>query len=216
MKKQASLWVTLRKLYSMRPILFLGEVHGAKANIEVIKLLIKELKPKAICFEWPPAWNRFIKTHTRKPQGNKALKEFRKLDDGRMSKDHLGLLGFLSKKKIKTFCIDNPVENESWNARDKNTAQNIKNVITIKGAIPCLIVLGNLHARKNNFRFQDQKFIPAGSYFKKQAIFISIGYGLGEIYNFGSEKIMDKDSYVYDKTPVYRTEYEEDMYRAAV
>ena len=30
------------------------------------------------------------------------------------------------------------------------------------------------------------------------------------------EKIMDKENYVYDKTSVFRTQYEQDMYRAAV
>lgn len=30
------------------------------------------------------------------------------------------------------------------------------------------------------------------------------------------EKIMDKENYVYDKTPIFRTQYEQDMYRATV
>jgi hypothetical protein len=40
---------------------------------------------------------------------------------------------------------------------------------------------------------------------------ISIDYDSGQY-----ERIMDKDSHVYNQTPVYRAKYEEDMYRAAL
>ena len=155
-------------------------------------VLVKRLGVKTVFFEWPLSWNRLLKTLIRGSRTNETLKEFQKLSDGRISKDHLELLDFLYKKKIKVFCIDGDNLVKNWNAKDKSVAQNIKKTTTSR-ALPCLIVLGNLHARKNNFEYQKQKFIPAGSYFKKQGVFVLIGYGSGTIYNFGLEKIMDKE-----------------------
>jgi len=54
-----------------------------------------------------------------------------------------------------------------------------------------LVVLGRLHARKGEFRINNEKFIPIASHFKQKAISINMRYGIGTIYNFKEKRIND-------------------------
>ena len=214
-----TLWSDLKNLYQKKPFLFLGEVHGFRANAEVIKLFAQKLKPRAVFFELPQDWNNLVSSYLQSDYPTRALNEFfkdekrrQKLLDGRLIPDHLHLLRFLERKRIRIFCIDGDKKgfiHKNWNLRDKAMAQNIFTITQEKKFLPCLVVTGNLHARKHSFSLQERqfksgdkpfllavkgrKFKPAGSYFKKQGIFVLIRYGKGEYFNYGVRRIRNKE-----------------------
>lgn len=163
-------------------LIMLGETHGAKANIEVIKKIISDYSIKSICFEWNPCW--FDK--------NFKLKPGLKLTDGRYTREHADLITKI-KRKMSIHCIDNSLDSDSWNTRDKKMAMNIKRILKSDRGTT-LFVTGNLHSRKKTFYmrpYSKEKYIPAASYFGLKAVSVKICYGKGSIYNNSVKPVSD-------------------------
>jgi hypothetical protein len=114
-----------KKLLNKRFIL-IGEVHGAKENLIIIKsflsFFIKQKISVILALEWPNNLNSEINKYLTK---NKKLRwqvwQFSKTPDGRISKEHLVLLKWLRNKKLRVVCIDEGGLN--WNDRDNTMAK---------------------------------------------------------------------------------------------
>jgi len=167
-----------------KDIIILGEIHGAKKNIEVIKYLIKKFGIKTICFEWSDEW--FEKEG--KPIFDKIPK------DGRFSIEHFKFLSKIKNKILIKYLLDENLSD--WNESDKKSAQILEEVLKLDINKPVLVVLGKLHARKKKFylkSYSNNVLIPTGAYFAGKACFVEIGYLGGEIFNFEKKKLaLDK------------------------
>jgi len=164
-------------------LIILGETHGAKENIFVIKKLLRDYFVDTVCFEWQPKW--FSK--------NWKLKSNLNLTDGRYTKEHLDLVKKI-KKRVNIRCVDTSLLNNTWNQRDRIIAKNVKKIVN-STTHRVLLVVGSLHARRKTFYlkpYSTDKFIPAAFYLKNQSFSIKICYGSGYIFNNSIKPILDK------------------------
>ncbi len=173
--------------YKIKPVLILGEIHGADVNVDIIKFFIEELKPQVIFFEWLKFWDGKLIRYTE----NTVVLEniLKKVPSGAITIKHFDLLKYLSKKSIKVVVIDEG--GDSWNERDKKMSKNILEEITKNKIKKAIVVVGNLHARKKSFMLNDKYLVPVATYFSSQAVSVNIRYGKGKISNFGEKEVND-------------------------
>ncbi len=118
-------------------ILIIGEIHGVKENITVLKELVKIIGKKEknnniyISLEWPYKLQRQVNNFL---QGRISIGEFenylKKFDygDGRITKEHVNFLKKLSieNRRIYIWCLDK--DEKDWNKRDKTMYKRWKNL----------------------------------------------------------------------------------------
>lgn len=173
-----------------------GELHGARANIEAIKFLVAKLKPRSIAFEWPRQWQAIIDT-IRQEEKKDIPQIFSTLKDGRISMEHISFLHTL-KKDILIYAVDTD-NSSSWNERDKSIASRLTELIKDSRNLPMLVILGRLHARKHNFVIHGEKYIPVGSLLMGDVTHIQMRYAGGAINNLGLVNLpRDKEAEKYE------------------
>lgn len=189
------LWVKLQKELEERKIIFLGEMHGAGINAHIIELFVNELDIDVILIELEQKWNKYLEELIRKKEGifyKKLLKEKWLINSGLISKKHVELFKKLLKTGKRIYAVK--VYGKTWNSTDKLTAKNILRIARKNKDKKMLIVVGNLHIRKKEFRLEGKKILykPVGLHLKNKAIAICIRYGEGVIKNFKPIKLNDK------------------------
>lgn len=180
--------------------LLIGEIHGIRENIDVLKLFINlylATKEKfVVALEWPANLSGEINKYLlgRADNLNWEKWDFINYKDGRISKEHLRFLSLLrarnvhlsKNRKISIRCFD--ASTNEWNARDKLMAKNLKST---RGNV--LAIMGNFHANKMRFELSGQKYIPLGSLLPQQeTMAIKIEYLSGKFYNHKIKTIRSK------------------------
>lgn len=180
----------------------IGEIHGIKENVEVLKFLIKlylkENDGKLILgFEWPIQLTSQINSYLKNRNDLNWCKwNFVKYKDGRISKEHIDFLKWIKKinlrlpeiRKIKIQCFD--VVEKQWNKRDKKMADVFLRKNRYK-KVKIIAIMGNLHARKKEFFLNRKKYIPLGSYLPKhKTLTIKLEYISGYFCNEFVKKIL--------------------------
>lgn len=169
----------------------IGEIHGIRENIDVLKLFINlylAAKEKfVVALEWPANLSGEINKYLFGIVGGLNWEKwpFINYKDGRISKEHLRFLFWLRTKnmhlsknrKISIKCFD--ASANEWDKRDKSMAKNIK---LTRGNV--LAIMGNFHANKMKFELGGQKYMPLGSFLPQQeTMAIKIEYLSGKFYN---------------------------------
>jgi hypothetical protein len=179
----------------------LGEVHGVRENVSVIKKLlgayIKARQPVVLGLEWPHELSteidEYITRRRRKLMWQKW--EFVEYQDGRISRHHLELLTWMreNNKKhegeflIRLFCFD--VERKDWNTRDRLMAKIVVDMHKQFPARIMLAVMGKMHARKRVFVDGGKRHIPLAMHLRKlHPISIILRYLSGEFFNLQRQK----------------------------
>src|SRR3989344_7461963 len=182
--------------------ILIGEIHGIKENILFLESIINSFLEKKqnliIGLEWPKNLskeiNNYIQRRIKKLLWRKW--EFSNCPDGRISKEHLLFLNWLKRlnkklpkdSKIRITCLDKG--GRSWFERDKKMAENL---LAISREFPrslVIAIMGNFHARRKTFIFENKKYIPAGSYLPPaQTMAIKIKYLSGSFLNVSLKKI---------------------------
>lgn len=192
---------TLKQLLPY-PFLIIGEIHGIKENIRIIKELIayfsRENQNICLAMEWPDELEKELiyflknggKLKWRRWQFSRSL-------DGRISKEHLNFLGWLKKRKnIELICLDpklKPSKNwrRDWNRRDGKMAEKILRTSKKGGGCRFIIWLGNLHASKKIMKKDNLK--PLGCLLSKKipskTVNIKILYKSGYYFNLTKKPI---------------------------
>jgi len=174
--------------------IILGETHGIKENLDVVKYFINfftdQKIPVIFAIEWPHNLNSEINEYIRKDKNAIDWKSwiFSKSPDGRISKEHLKFLEWLKKKQIQIRCFDNSGKN--WNDRDKKMAMDIVDLFKKNKDHKVLAFMGSLHAKKHPFEFNDRKCKPLTSYLPKdKTVSFKISYSSGSYFNMSFKKI---------------------------
>lgn len=191
----------LKKIWpqlSDRNLILLGEIHGIKENIKIIKIFtetfIAEKIPIVLTFEWPHSLNKeindFIGLRSKKFLWQNW--KFYYYGDGRISREHIALLKWLrlinkglpQKMRIVVNCFD--YEEDDWNKRDKKMANNLKMLYHKNPNKKILAIMGNLHASKS----KEAKVVPLGFNLRfLNPLSIKLEYDSGKFFNIGLKKI---------------------------
>lgn len=189
-------------------IIFIGEVHGIKENIEFLKALslrLKNLRKKIeiiLLLEWPVSLekkiNQFIEKKIDFLAIKKAICETSASIDGRIGLEHLRFLEQINKiTSHKVFCFSDE-ETNNWQKREENMAFYARHIINRLELKSChyhiyLILTGNLHARKTLFRINNKPYRPLASMIKPNTSII-LRYKRGLFYNLGIREFKFKDN----------------------
>lgn len=172
----------------------IGETHGIKENLDIIKYFINFLTdqriPIILGIEWPSDLNMEINDYIKKNKSDLNWKRwaFASSPDGRISKEHLKFLGWLKKKQISIKCFDS--NGKSWNDRDKKMAKNITDVFNKNKDHKIIALMGNLHAKKHSFILNGKVCRPLVSYLpKNKTVSFKINYLSGQYFNMFVKKI---------------------------
>ncbi len=185
-----------------KKFLLIGEVHGVKENIRMLKSIVNSYLNKhnhklVIALEWPAEFTGEINDYLRgRIKLNWRKWKFVKYKDGRISKEHLKFLNWIKKinlkipesKKIEILCFD--MNAKKWNIRDEKMARILLKVG--KGRKNKIIaIMGNLHARKEPFYMDTKKYIPLGTYLPKYTTSsIKLEYLSGHFFNQKLKKFL--------------------------
>lgn len=189
----------LKKDIRNNDFIVIGETHGIKENLDIIKYFINFLTdqniPIILGIEWPSDLNMEINDYVKKNKSDLNWKRwvFSSSPDGRISKEHLKFLGWLKKKQIPIKCFDS--NGKSWNDRDKKMAKNITDVFNKNKDHKIIALMGNLHAKKHSFVLSGKVCRPLVSYLPKdKTISFKISYLSGRYFNMFVKKIeLDKE-----------------------
>lgn len=175
-----------------KKLILLGETHGVKENIEVIKefvyFLEKKGVPVTVALEWPLDINSEIQSFFNNDVELKWQNwNFVKDKDGRISKEHIEFLQWLKKRNNKllpdkrhgVYCFS--VIDKSWNNRDLRMAKNIQSISKAGVKVAILAVMGSLHASKEKMLIEGEVHDPLASHLPKES-FISFRF----IYKSGT------------------------------
>lgn len=183
-------------------ILLIGEVHGIKENVALLRSFVRAYLKEArdyklvLAFEWPHELTAEIDTYLQ-GQGSLRWKKwsFRTFRDGRISREHIHFLGWLKKinrqlpgnRRILTRCFD--VAEKGWNKRDKKMAETLLQRGASKNTM-VIAMMGNLHARKKPFSLDGVRYVPLGYHMPRNAVVsIKLEYLAGYFYNISLKKI---------------------------
>ncbi len=190
-----SSWKNILNKFSGKPLIVLGEVHGAKINIEVIRIFVDKFDIDTVFMELPVRWNkrlRSLKNGDSKPLYKGLKKEIWVSDSGLIGQEHIELFKYLFSQGKEVVAITH--EAKKWNEGELKTASNIKK--RIREGEKYLLVVGNLHARNNHFRYSANKerktYTPIGYYLRGMGGYIRIRYGRAKVKNFGLIKLIDE------------------------
>lgn len=182
--------------------LLIGEIHGIRENLKILKVFVDLYFKKKInfiiAFEWPAYLSREINDYILGKTNILAWKgwEFINNRDGRISKEHIAFLSWLRKKNIKLskdqdcvsiICFDENAD--KWNERDRLMGNNIK-----KAERNVIAIMGNPHAAKSKFKLDKERHVPLGYHLpRKQTVAVKIIYRTGKFYNHGIHNIRKQD-----------------------
>lgn len=180
-------------------IVLIGEIHGAKENLDFYKFMINfYLKNKndfpIICFEWNSILEKRL-NNNKKLLNKSAQKYVTKnyILDGRFCIDHIKFLNWyknISNNKGYIICYDQEGKFSSWNEREKLNFLYLKNKMELLNDKFFVIIGGNLHIRPNKFYINNEKYTPLGWYFKKLGCyFLNIEYKEGYVFNVKRKKV---------------------------
>jgi hypothetical protein len=156
-----------------KKIILLGEVHGVRENVKIIKKFIDSIEKKGlsitVAFEWPSKINHDIQKFLNNEDVLLNWKnwEFVHYKDGRISKEHILFLDWIKNKnkilpperKHDIFCFSE--DDKSWDGRDLKMAENIKSLLMSKdNKRIVLAIMGNLHAQKEKVKFDKKYHTP--------------------------------------------------------
>ncbi len=144
-----------------KDIVLLGETHGVKENLEVIKEFIVSFEKWGFAvnvgLEWPVGYtadiDKFLHTTQSAPPWNRWTSLIEN-EDGRISKEHIDFLQWLKQrnltlsqeKKHDLFCFSE--YHQDWNVRELAMAHNIIASHQGKYQDVTLAIMGSLHACK--------------------------------------------------------------------
>lgn len=100
----------LKKDIRNNDFIVIGEIHGIKENLDIVKYFINFLtdqnRPIIFAIEWPSDLNMEINDYVKKNKSDLNWKRwlFSSSPDGRISKEHLKLIDWLRKKQIPIKC----------------------------------------------------------------------------------------------------------------
>lgn len=178
--------------------IFIGEIHGIKENLTITKNFLNFFKrekiPVILALEWPKELTVEINNFLQKKKNKLDWQNWRfsKSPDGRISKEHLDFLKWLRGKGIMLICFDEG--GLMWNQRDKKMAQNIFNFYKRNKSKKILAIMGNLHAKKKDFKFENKIYKPLSLYFSnKKLLTIKLEYLSGSYFNIKSKRIIPKN-----------------------
>lgn len=187
-------------------VILLGEVHGVKENVEIVKTFIKALeetgKSVILALEWPSNLNEDIKKFFAGSLDELPWREwdFVRDKDGRISKEHVELLGWLKDRNQKispekshdVVCFSEM--HTDWNMRDRKMAQNIISIQegSRKGKI-ILAVMGNLHADRKPNKMPGEKYISLASHLEGGSFLnYKIFYCAGTFLNYRKKRFASR------------------------
>jgi len=185
-------WGKIKDNFDNKYLLLLGEKHGSDLNPEVIKVFVERLGVEILMLELETKWQRvldLLPSHSNQEIYDLFGKESWLLESGLFSFAHFDLFRkYLSEgKKIIAFKI----ENSNWNRAEKLTADFVEKFLERKRK-KTMVVMGNLHARKNSFKLAGKEYKPLGWHLKNCSISVRIRYSSGLIYNFGEKSVKEK------------------------
>lgn len=176
-------------------LFILGEMHGAKENVDVIYTLFKKFGFRQLALEWEPKLEGVVEEYLR--SGDLNFDSIKESPDGRITAGHFALLKKLDSEGMleKLVCFDGGSGGRGWDARDAVMA---KNILSNLSDIPTLVVAGNLHAKTETIVFDDEsgERHPMGENVKKEIPNVPSGkieYLAGQYHNYGTKEFK-KDS----------------------
>lgn len=187
-----------------KPILIIGEIHGALENIDILDFLRKQLNVKVIFIELESKWDKYFK-YSNKKSFNREMRgklfssrESWLIESGLIGEECFAFWQSLLQEGCRIICAK--IEHRDWNIAEQRTADNILKIIKKMeknlNKERFIIVFGKLHARKNKFSINYKNKIlnlkPMGYLLREYSASLQIRYGLGEIYNFDTKKVDDK------------------------
>jgi hypothetical protein len=188
-------WKNILNKFSGKHLIVLGEVHGIKINIEVIRTFVDKFDIDTVFVELPVRWNkhlRSLKNGDSKPLYEGLKREAWVLNSGLIGQEHIELFKDLFSRGKEVVAVIH--ESKNWNEGELKTASNIKK--RIRKRKKYLLVVGNLHARNNHFRYCANKerktYTPIGYYLRGMGGYIRIRYGHAKATNFGLIKLIDE------------------------
>ncbi len=178
-------------LEEIQDYLLLGEIHGVQENVllvkEIVNLISERYPIEFVGFEY---YNELESLFNKLPITKDKLLSHLLIAsmrrDGRFSDTHLDVIERLVGEKIPIVCFDPPTLSNDWNQRDKGMAEivmeNKKKLGKPNGK--AILICGNMHAKTEEFDFNDYHHVPFGSYLKNQ-LNVRLNYLSGEFFNFG-------------------------------
>jgi len=168
-------------------LFLLGEMHGARENVDVIYSLFKKFGFKKLALEWDKILqgqvDEFLKT------GKIDFESMQSSCDGRITAGHFALINKLKEEGLleAVVCFDEEPLTGEWDGRDMNMAKNILESLSDSST---LVVAGNLHTKTEPFAFRGEevKHHPMGENVKKQIENVPAGrieYAKGQYHNIG-------------------------------
>jgi hypothetical protein len=188
-------WENILNKLSGKSIIVLGEVHGIKTNIKVVRTFVDKFDIDTVLVELPVRWNKYLRS--LKNGDPKLLYEGLKKeawvsDSGLIGQEHIELFKDLFSRGKEVVAVIR--ESKNWNEGELKTAGNIKK--RIRKGKKYLLVVGSLHARNNRFRYGINKtretHTPIGYYLKGIGGYIRIRYGRAKAKNFELIKLIDE------------------------
>lgn len=194
----------IKNRMNKKPILIIGEIHGALENIDIIDSLRKELDVKVVFIELESKWDKYFK-HSNKKGFDKEMRgklfssrESWLIESGLIGEESFAFWKLLTQEGCRIVCAK--IDHRDWNIAEQLTADNILKIVKKIEKNPnkerFIIVFGKLHARKNKFSINYENKIlnlkPIGYLLREYSTSLQIRYGSGEIYNFGNKKVNDK------------------------
>lgn len=170
----------------MNNIYLLGEIHGIRENIDVIKYLVNKLDIKHILFEVPTSLNK-----GNQIDQEKLLSYARTNPDGRICAEHIEYIKTLPNLHITSSGFDTLSDTDEDQERDEAMATNVLD-ITKNATGNILIVCGRLHAQRTEFTHEGITYQYLGYRLIQQEIpftNIEIKYGSGTFYNFDIQNV---------------------------
>jgi hypothetical protein len=203
----------------------LGELHGVQQNAEIIESIVRDClndssRKLVVAFEWTlnnkeeKSINKFVLGKMNENDEEEFVHAIQTLYDqhsGVFSDQHYDLLCELrglnkqTGNRVTIIAIDK--KGEDWNDRDEKMAGRVKQTGLLNDTV--IVIVGDLHARKRPFRFDEASgwyyplawHLPAGDTYS-----VRLAYSTGQFYNFGIQDIVaekegatEKDGYFYDE-----------------
>jgi len=173
-------------------VFILGEMHGVKENADVIYTLFKKFGFRQLALEWESELHQIVDKYLE--TGEVDFEEIQESPDGRITAGHFALIKKLHDEGMldKLICFDGSGAS-GWNQRDANMAKNILEGIS---DTPTLVVAGNLHAKTEPIKFEDEpeEHHPMGELVKMQIPNVPSGrieYLAGHYHNYGTQEFFE-------------------------
>ncbi len=202
------LFCQIRDKIRDKQIIFFGEIHGTREIPMILTEFFKIFSQEEdfdLAVEIPKTYQEkitdFLRLRKEEILNEISFFQHQKNSDGRNSLEYLQLIKALSEinrqkqVSINVLCIDLSVENkfESQNEREEGMANNILNLW--KKEKKLFVILGNIHASKKEFIFDEKMIRPVAyylsvvSHLSSNIFSVNLQPRTGEFFNFGVKKV---------------------------